>query len=90
MTAKGKTVAEGRLERTVPIKFSICEGLDIGQDGGSPVDFSYEAPFAFTGKVEKVTVELKPEAAAAGDGKKAAQPERQKREKAGAGAPKGE
>jgi hypothetical protein len=33
---------------------------------GSLVDFSYEALFAFTGTVEKVTVELKPEAAAAG------------------------
>jgi arylsulfatase A-like enzyme len=60
MTASGKKVAEGRLERTVPIQFSICEGLDIGMDGGSPVDFTYALPFAFTGKIEKVTVELKP------------------------------
>ena len=45
----------------MPIKFSISEGLDIGMDGGSPVDFTYELPFAFTGKIAKVTVELRPE-----------------------------
>ncbi len=61
MTVNGKVVAEGRLERTVPVQCSIGEGLDIGMDGGSPVDFSYQLPFAFTGKVDKVTIELKPE-----------------------------
>jgi hypothetical protein len=68
ITANGKKVAGGRLERTVPIMFSICEGLDIGMDGGSPVDFTYQVPFAFTGKIEKVTIELKPEAVAAKSG----------------------
>ena len=28
-------------------------------DVGSPVDFTYKLPFAFTGTIEKVTVELK-------------------------------
>jgi arylsulfatase A-like enzyme len=64
MTANGKTIAEGRLERTVPVQFSIGEGLDIGMDGGSPVDFTYPLPFAFTGTIDKVTVELRPEAPA--------------------------
>src|SRR5262249_49273723 len=59
MTADGNKVAEGRLERTIPAKFSIGEGLDIGMDVGSPVDFTYKLPFKFTGKIEKVTVELK-------------------------------
>jgi arylsulfatase len=27
-------------------------------DVGSAVDFTYKLPFAFTGKIEKVTVEL--------------------------------
>ena len=31
-----------------------AKGLDIGMDVGSPVDFTYELPFAFTGKIEKV------------------------------------
>jgi hypothetical protein len=63
MTANGKKIAEGRLERTIPIQFSLGEGLDIGRDIGSPVDFTYKLPFEFTGKTEKVTIELKPEAA---------------------------
>jgi arylsulfatase len=59
MSANGKKIAEGRLEKTIPNKMSICEGLDIGMDVGSPVDFTFKLPFAFTGKIEKVAVELK-------------------------------
>jgi len=59
MTVNGKKVAEGRLARTIPATISIGEGLDIGEDVGSPVDFSYKPPFAFTGKIDKVTFELK-------------------------------
>ena len=59
MSTNGRKVAEGRLEKTIPNKMSICEGLDIGMDVGSPVDFSYNPPFPFTGKIEKVVVDLK-------------------------------
>jgi arylsulfatase len=69
MSANGKTISEGRLERTVPIQLSIFEGIDIGMDNGSPVDYTYTLPFTFTGKIDKVTIELKE--AAEGD-KKAA------------------
>jgi arylsulfatase len=62
MSANGKKIAEGRLERTIPITMSIGEGLDIGRDVGSPVDFTYKLPFEFTGKIDKVTIALKPEA----------------------------
>jgi arylsulfatase len=62
MTANGKKVAGGRLERTVPVQFSIGEGLDIGMDGGSPVDFTYTLRFKFTGTIHKVTIELRPQA----------------------------
>jgi arylsulfatase len=33
--------------------------MDVGMDVGSAVDFTYKLPFAFTGKIEKVTYELK-------------------------------
>jgi arylsulfatase A-like enzyme len=59
MSANGKKIVEARLERTIPIQLSLGEGLDIGMDVGSAVDFTYKLPFAFTGKIEKVTVELK-------------------------------
>jgi arylsulfatase len=52
---------EGRLDRTIPIQFSLGKGLDIGRDVGSPIDFTNELPFEFTGKIDKVTIELKPE-----------------------------
>jgi len=54
-----------RLDRTIPIKVSITDGLDIGMDSGSPVDFTYQPPFAFTGKIDHVTIELKLEQARA-------------------------
>lgn len=59
ISADGKNLAEGRLKRTIPAQFSLGEGLDIGQDVGSTVDFTYKLPFKFTGKIEKVTVDLK-------------------------------
>ncbi|VTR91247.1 arylsulfatase : Uncultured bacterium genome assembly Metasoil_fosmids_resub OS=uncultured bacterium PE=4 SV=1: Sulfatase [Gemmata massiliana] len=59
VTANGKAIAEGRLEKTIPIQMSLGEGLDIGMDVGSPVDFTYKLPFKFTGTIEKVTVDLK-------------------------------
>jgi arylsulfatase len=59
LSVNGQPVAEGKLERTAPISLSIGEGLDIGEDVGSAVDFTYKLPFKFTGKIEKVTVELK-------------------------------
>ena len=34
VTADGKTIVEGRMERTIPIQFSLDE------DVGSPVDFA--------------------------------------------------
>jgi len=61
ITANGKKIAEGKLTRTIPIQFSLGEGLDIGMDVGSPIDFTYKLPFKFTGKIEKVTIELRPE-----------------------------
>ncbi|HVK62558.1 MAG TPA: arylsulfatase [Bdellovibrionales bacterium] len=61
ITANGERIAGGRLERTIPISISIGEGLDIGMDCGSPIDFTYELPFKFTGKINKVTIELRPE-----------------------------
>jgi arylsulfatase len=56
----GKEVAAGRLEHTVPLRFSAYEGMDIGKDNGAPVSPSYRnnMPFAFTGKIEKVVFNL--------------------------------
>ena len=57
----GKKVAEGRIERTQPMVFSADEGADVGEDGETPVveDYGIPAPYKFTGKIDKVTIDLK-------------------------------
>jgi arylsulfatase len=71
LSADGKQVAQGRIERTVPIRYSLDEGLDVGEDTGTPVNLTYDVPFKFTGKIDKVMIDLKPmEAATAQENKK--------------------
>jgi arylsulfatase len=55
-------VGKGRMDHTVPIRFSAYAGMDIGRDNGGVVDLSYEdkKPFAFTGTVKKVVFDVKP------------------------------
>ena len=57
-----RPVGKGRMDHTVPIRFSGYAGMDIGRDNGGVVDRSYEdkKPFAFTGTVKKVTFDIKP------------------------------
>jgi len=59
LSVDGKQVAQGRLDNTVPVRFSFDETLDVGEDTGTPVSLDYDVPFKFTGQIEKVTVELK-------------------------------
>jgi arylsulfatase A-like enzyme len=58
----GKKVAEGRIEKTQALMFSADEGADVGEDGETPVveDYGIPAPYRFTGRISKVTVEVKP------------------------------
>jgi Arylsulfatase A and related enzymes len=55
----GQEVATGRIEKTEANLFSADEGTDIGLDEGTAVSSSYSVPFRFTGKIHKVTVDLK-------------------------------
>jgi len=59
----GKSVAEGRIPRTIPIRFSLDETFDIGSDTGTPVveDYADKMPFAFTGTLKKFVAILEPE-----------------------------
>jgi arylsulfatase len=58
MSVNGAKVAAGQLPRTIPNLISLNEGLDIGEDVGSAVDFSYKLPFKFTGQIDSVRLEL--------------------------------
>ena len=56
----GRKVAEGRIENTTPFLFSTDETADVGVDDATPVTEEYaEGHNEFTGKIEKVTVDLK-------------------------------
>jgi arylsulfatase len=54
----GKPVAEGRIERTIPIRVTLDESLDVGEDTGTPVTTSYDVPFRFDGKIDRVVIDL--------------------------------
>lgn len=54
----GKIVASGRIERTLSVEVSIDETFDIGSDTGTSVTEDGEVPFAFNGKIHRVSVEL--------------------------------
>jgi arylsulfatase len=62
-----KEVAKGRVEKTVPGRFSADETLDTGQDTGSSVSDSYKSPFKFTGTITKTEIDLAPEKLSATD-----------------------
>ncbi len=55
-------VGKGRMDFTVPIRFSGYAGMDIGRDNGGVVDRAYEdkKPFPFTGTVKKVVFDITP------------------------------
>jgi len=54
-----KEVARQTMERTLPFILQWDENLDVGSDTGSPVDDrDYQVPFAFTGKINKVTLTI--------------------------------
>ena len=58
LSVDGRKVAEGRFDYTIPGRFSFDETFDVGEDTGTPVSESYDVPFKFTGKIEKVVVNL--------------------------------
>jgi hypothetical protein len=57
-----RPVGKGRMDHTVPVRFSGYAGMDIGRDNGGVVDLAYEdkKPFAFTGTVKKVVFDIQP------------------------------
>ena len=60
LSVDGKQVAELKGVK-VAGQYSAMTGygLLIGRNAGTPVSHEYKAPFAFTGKIDKVTVDLK-------------------------------
>ena len=67
----GKQEAEGKIEHTVPLRFTAYEGMDIGTDNGLPVvpQFIYAKvlPTNFRGTIQKVQFDLSPTKVSAED-----------------------
>ncbi len=62
LSVNGKTVAEGRIEKTQPLIFSADETADVGLDNQTPVAEGIGVgaqETRFTGTIRKVTIELK-------------------------------
>ncbi len=65
LLVNGNKVASGRIERTQGMIFSADETAGVGMDDATPVTTDYkERDNAFTGKILKVTVDVKPIGAA--------------------------
>ncbi|WP_432704670.1 arylsulfatase [Ensifer sesbaniae] len=61
LTVDGKEVATNSLEHGIPITFPEDETFDIGQDtrtGVALLEYRYDTPFKFTGKIDKLTFKL--------------------------------
>ncbi|MGC9967763.1 MAG: sulfatase-like hydrolase/transferase [Syntrophobacteraceae bacterium] len=55
----GKAVAEQKMEHTIPVILQFDESLDVGSDTLTGVDDQdYQVPFAFTGKINKITLTI--------------------------------
>jgi arylsulfatase len=64
LSVDGKDVARNSMEHTTPITFPEDETFDIGQDtrtGVALLEYRYDVPFKFTGKINKLTFKLEPE-----------------------------
>ena len=63
LSVDGKEVARNSMDHTTPVTFPEDETFDIGQDtrtGVALVEYRYDTPFKFTGKINKLTFDLEP------------------------------
>jgi arylsulfatase len=59
------------MEHTAPLTKPLDTVFNIGDAAGTPVDDTdYQIPFKFTGKIDKLTIELEPPVLSASDIKK--------------------
>ena len=71
LSVDGKVVATKTMTRSVPLTLPWDETFDIGSDTGTPIDDKdYQIPFAFTGKLDKLTITVDQPKLSAEDEKK--------------------
>jgi arylsulfatase A-like enzyme len=68
LSVNGKEVARNSMEHSTPITFPEDETFDVGMDtrtGVALIEHRYDAPFKFTGKINRLTFKLDEQGAAA-------------------------
>ena len=70
LSVDGKEVDRKAIPHTIPIMMALDESFDVGIDTRTPVDFTYDVPFGFTGTIDKLTYKLGPEQLSAEDRQK--------------------
>ena len=58
LSVDGKEVDRKTMEHTIPFLMPADESFDVGLDTRTPVDFTYDCPFRFTGTIDKLTFNL--------------------------------
>jgi arylsulfatase len=59
LTVDGKVVATQQMPKSLPLTLQWDENLDVGSDTGSTADDQdYQVPFAFDGKINKITLAI--------------------------------
>jgi arylsulfatase A-like enzyme len=67
LTVDGKEVARNSMDHTTPITFPEDEAFDVGLDtrsGVAMIEYRYDPPFRFTGKINRLTFRLNEKSAA--------------------------
>jgi hypothetical protein len=59
ITTNGEEIARGRIGKTLSRPFSLNEGLDIGEDTGTPINLSYDPPYKFSGEIGNIVVSFR-------------------------------
>ena len=57
-SSTARQIGSGDLPVTIPLSLGLAAGVSVGADAGSPVMTDYTPPFAFTGTVKKVLVDV--------------------------------
>jgi arylsulfatase len=67
LTVDGQEAARKSMDHSTPITFPEDEAFDVGLDTRTPlalIEYRYDCPFKFTGKIDRLTFELGPDLAA--------------------------
>jgi hypothetical protein len=81
LSVDGRVVATQAMEHTIPLTLPWDETFDIGSDTGTGVDDAdYQIPFAFTGRIDKLTFTLAPPVLTEDDKRRLMEAERAKQD----------